>query len=264
MTDRCPHCGAMIMATEKFCAQCGQPLYGAQSAWQPGTTPATISQLSACCTYHGMPLEKMRFFIGQDYRQPRAFGIYQDGDQFIVYKNKDDGSRAVRYHGPDEAYAVNELYTKLLDECHKRNIWPGGKPQEQVEREKKARRRLTALVVATVLVIAVASFFVIRSDRRAHAHDGYYRFDDAGLYYLYGSTWYYDDYYDDYDWVVMDDMAYGDGYSSYYIGDAYDQSWGTSDFEQSSAWQQIQDENRTSSSDYDSWDSGGTDWSSDW
>ena len=35
---------------------------------------------------------------------------------FIVYKNKADGTRAVRYKGTDEAYAVNELYLKLKDE----------------------------------------------------------------------------------------------------------------------------------------------------
>ena len=56
------------------------------------------------------------FFIGIDYRQPRAFGIYQAGNEFIVYKNKADGTRAVRYQGTDEAYAVNELYLKLKDE----------------------------------------------------------------------------------------------------------------------------------------------------
>ena len=252
----------MITASDKYCPHCGKPLE--KTAWQPGTDPSTIEQLSAFCAYHGMPLEKMRFFVGQDYKQPRAFGIFQDGDQFIVYKNKDDGSRAVRYQGPDEAHAVGELYDKLLDECHKRNIWPDGKPKDQVVREKRSRRRLVIVAVATVLVIGVVSFFVIRSNRKAHAHDGYYRFDDAGLYYLYGSIWYYDDYYDDYDWVLRDDMVYDGGYSNYYLGEEYDNSWGYSDFEQSSAWQQIQDENRTNSSDYNSWDSGGTDWSSDW
>ena len=50
------------------------------------------------------------FFLGQDIREPRAFGIYQDADGlFVVYKNKANGERAVRYRGRDEAYAVNEL-----------------------------------------------------------------------------------------------------------------------------------------------------------
>lgn len=37
-------------------------------------------------------------------------------NEFVVYKNKDDGQRALRYRGTDEAYAVNELYLKLKDE----------------------------------------------------------------------------------------------------------------------------------------------------
>ncbi len=86
--------------------------------------PRTIRELTDFCLSKGMPLERMRFFIGQDYREPRAFGIYQSGDEFIVYKNKSDGSRAIRYRGRDEAYAVSELYEKLLDECHMRGIYP--------------------------------------------------------------------------------------------------------------------------------------------
>lgn len=260
MTDRCPHCGAMITASDRFCPQCGKPTSDEQSPWQPGDTPATIEQLSAFCAYHGMPLEKMRFFVGQDYRQPRAFGIYRDGDQFIVYKNKGDGSRAVRYHGPDEAYAVNELYAKLLDECHSRNIWPDGKPQAQITREKKTRRLLILVIAAMVLISVLVAVFAARASKKAHAHDGYYQFDGSGLYYLYGSTWYYDDC----DWAAVEGMEYDEGFSDYYLGDEYDDSWGHSDFEQSSEWQQIHEQSRTSSSDYGSWDSGSTDWSSDW
>ena len=58
---------------------------------------------------HLPPYETTRFFIGINYKKPKAFGIYQDGDQFIVYKNKANGERAIRYQGTDEAYAVNEL-----------------------------------------------------------------------------------------------------------------------------------------------------------
>ena len=278
--DRCPKCGAMVLPQENFCPQCGAPLTGAQpeeewvdagtsyerageEGWQPDMTPATIDQLQAYCQYHGMPLEKMRFFVGEDYRQPRAFGIYREGDRFVVYKNKSDGSRAVRYNGPDEAHAVGELYAKLLDECHRRSIWPGGKPEAQVRAEKKAKRRFIILVAVAVVAILGISFFVIREERLAHEHDGYYRFeDDAGLYYHYGPDWYYyDDYYD---WVLMDTILYGDDYTDYYIGDDYDADWGYSDFEKSATWESIQEERRTSSSDYDSWDAGDTDWDSDW
>ena len=81
-------------------------------------TPQTIEELLAFCERHELPLSKMRFFIGLDYPGAKAYGIFKDknGD-FVVYKNKADGSRAVRYRGPDEAYAVNELFQKLKDEA---------------------------------------------------------------------------------------------------------------------------------------------------
>ena len=79
--------------------------------------PKTIEELKAFCAEKGMPLEQMRFYIGEDFPEPRAFGIFQDENgEFVVYKNKADGTRSVRYHGTDEAYAVNELYEKLKSE----------------------------------------------------------------------------------------------------------------------------------------------------
>ena len=273
MNDRCPSCGAMVMPSENYCPQCGAPLNavgagsvrgvapGTGSDWRPGTTPRTIEELRAFCAYNEMPLEKMRFFIGEDYRQPKAFGIYRDGDQVVVYKNKADGSRAVRYHGPDEAHGVDELYRKLLDECHARDIWPDGKPAGYDERRKRQKRARIIVVVAMVVVFIAVAVVVFWADSRLHTHDGYYRFQDDGLYYLYGNDWYY---YSDpyYDWVAVQE-PYED-YGDYYVGRTYDSDWGYSDFERSDAWESIHEESHTHSSDYDSWDSGGTDWSSDW
>ena len=58
--------------------------------------PKTVSELLEFCSFHKMPLRQMRFFIGEDYPEPKAFGLFQaaDGD-YVVYKNKDDGSRAI-------------------------------------------------------------------------------------------------------------------------------------------------------------------------
>lgn len=263
--DRCPRCGAMVLPTENFCAKCGAPLNAVEAvrdAWQPGAVPVTIEQLRAFCAYNGMPLEKMRFFVGENYQNPRAFGIYREGDQFVVYKNKDDGSRAVRYHGPDEAHAVGALYAKLLDECHRRNIWPDIRPEDRAAKARQARRTRVLTIVITVAIFVLVTMIFMKLDARKHAHDGYYRFNDDGLYYLYGDDWYYD--YGYAGWMLVDDFYYGDDYDSYYMGDAYDSGWGYSDFERSAAWEQIQEESRTQSGDYDSWDSGGTDWSSDW
>lgn len=282
--DRCPHCGALILPNEKFCSQCGAPLTGAadtagaantgeqtpanaavagSSGWQPGTRPRTIEQLQDFCAYNEMPLERMRFFVGEDYREARAFGIYQEDRRFVVYKNRSDGSRVVRYDGPDEAYAVGELYDKLLDECHRRDIWPDGKPADLEKRRKSEKRRRIAIAVVVVLLVGTLGYIFYRIGAKMHAYDGYYRFESPGIYYCYGDDWYYSD---DSDWVRTDDVPYDnyDDRADYYIGDTYDSSWGYSDFEQSQAWAQIQEESRTSSDDYNSWDSGDTDWDSDW
>jgi hypothetical protein len=236
---------------------------GMASGWQPGVRPCTIGQLRDFCAYNEMPLEKMRFFVGEDYREARAFGIYEDGGRFVVYKNKADGSRAVRYSGPDEAHAVGELYDKLLDECHRRDIWPDGKPVDLEKRRKSEKRRLFAIMVVAALLMGTLGYVISRIDAKAHANDGYYFFGGPGIYYCYGDDWYYND---NTDWARVDDGPYIDyeDRSDYFIGDTYDSSWGYSDFEDSSAWAQIQEENRTSSSDYSGWDSNDTNWDSDW
>ena len=79
--------------------------------------PKTIDALRSFCLQKGMPLEQMRFFIGEDCREPSAFGVYRDDDgQFIVYKNKSKGARAVRYRGRSERRAVAEIMLKLGNE----------------------------------------------------------------------------------------------------------------------------------------------------
>ena len=157
---KCPKCGANLQPDLEHCLKCGaeNPAFGmswdefiarrgqevqetkttetaspppasgpsATESGQTITEPRTIEELKRYCAEKHMPLERMRFFLDQDYREPRAFGIYRDGDEFVVYKNKADGSRAVRYRGRDEAYAVRELYDKLLEECHQRGIYPDG------------------------------------------------------------------------------------------------------------------------------------------
>lgn len=116
MKIRCEYCGQLIDETEDTCPHCGAVNPAASRA--ASGVPRTIEELKAFAARHNLPLEKMRFFLGEDYRGPRAFGICRDDDtgEFVVYKNKSDGSRAVRYRGHDEAYAVNELYQKMKSE----------------------------------------------------------------------------------------------------------------------------------------------------
>ena len=132
-TGKCEYCGGIILSSDKICPTCGAAnLLYVEDAPSVVLTPHTIKELAEYCAERNMPLHRMRFFIGENYQKPKAFGIYQNSaGEFVVYKNKADGSRSIRYIGRDEEYAVKELYLKLLDECHKRNIWPDtpdGKP----------------------------------------------------------------------------------------------------------------------------------------
>lgn len=117
MKIKCRYCGAYINDTCDVCPKCG-----AQNEDVVRTTksqPKTIEELKEWYSDRGLPgYEVTRFFIGQNYKKPRAFGIYKDEStgNFVVYKNKDNGQRAVRYEGTDEAYAVNEIFQRLKQE----------------------------------------------------------------------------------------------------------------------------------------------------
>ena len=115
MKIKCEYCGAMIEDTADKCPNCGAANVNVKRTVDK--TPKTIEELKSWYQARKLPpYETTRFFIGIDYKKPKAFGIYQDGNEFVVYKNKADGSRAVRYRGTDEAYAVNEIYLKLKSE----------------------------------------------------------------------------------------------------------------------------------------------------
>ena len=115
MEVKCEYCGSMIDDKLDKCPNCGAP--NQHMKRMVNGTPKTIAELADWYKARKLPpYETTRFFIGINYKEPRAFGIYEENGEFIVYKNKDDGSRAIRYQGRDEAYAVNELYLKLKSE----------------------------------------------------------------------------------------------------------------------------------------------------
>lgn len=65
--------------------------------------PKTIEELRQWYIDKNLPPEDVtRFFIGKNILEPKAFGIYENEfHEFVVYKNKADGERAIRYQGPD-------------------------------------------------------------------------------------------------------------------------------------------------------------------
>ncbi len=206
-----------------------------------------------------MPLERMRFFINEDRQEPRCFGIYQDAftGHWVVYKNKADGSRAVRYSGPDEAYAAQELWAKINSEIELRRP---AQPKRQPTRAERLRQRVLAVLLA--VAIAVAGFmlvrWIIRQPRRGYylVNDDVYYYQDDWYYYGDGNWWYYDEPVD-YDWYH--DNYYGDTYDGFEDeGEAFERSGYYVEPGSDS------DNDSDDSSVFDSWDSGDTDWSSDW
>ena len=205
-----------------------------------------------------MPLEKMRFFINEDRQEPKCFGIYRDAaaDRWVVYKNKADGSRAVRYSGPDEAYAANELWQKILSEIETRRMTSLMTPEQR--RKLRRDRAITGLLWGILIALVIAyGVYLWRQPSR-----GYYWVDD-GLYYYQSNDWYY---YDDGDWEYYDAPAGDDWYGDGYCGESYPffedeaEAFERSDYYEAPGSSSSDDDSGI----FDSWDSNDTDWSSDW
>ncbi len=298
----CPACGAPVSPGEDFCSYCGaliprneaaaataQAVQSAPESERPARrvqTPQTIEELLAFCQRHELPLAKMRFFIGLDYPGAKAYGIFRDknGD-FVVYKNKADGSRAVRYRGPDEAYAVNELFQKLKDEAsgqrarvaaartpgypassaHGNN--PYNHPNEMRASRRPRKRKTNALLIGIIAAAAeitigrTAAAIHNNTQQVPHFSQGYYQYND-NYYYNYNDDWYL--YNNDigtwYPIYTVDDEL-TDNYYDYYTSYSYDDDYGVQSFSDSSYY----DDYSGSSSYSSDWDSGSdSSWSWDW
>lgn len=93
------------------------------------TMPKTIDELRSFCLQKGMPLEQMRFFIGEACRESCAFGVYQAADgRFVVHKNLSDGSCSIRYTGTSEDVAVRLFTQKIGQEIALRRSADAPKP----------------------------------------------------------------------------------------------------------------------------------------
>lgn len=115
MQIKCDYCGSFISDTDSKCPNCGAVNGGFVRS--VNDSPRTIEELQNWYRDRNLPPKEVtRFFIGINTHEAKAFGIYEDCGEYIVYKNKADGTRAVRYRGTDQAYAVNEIYTRLKEE----------------------------------------------------------------------------------------------------------------------------------------------------
>lgn len=80
-------------------------------------TPRTIESLRVWADVMKLPLDRMNICIGEDcpVSKGKKYGVYKDGDDFIVYKNHNDKEhRDIRYQGPDESVAVGMLYERMV------------------------------------------------------------------------------------------------------------------------------------------------------
>ena len=275
MKISCEYCGQMIPETAQVCPHCGaansrvkRTAYG---------VPTTIEELRAYCKQHNLPLQDMRVFLGEDYRGAKAFGIYKDEitGNFVVYKNKADGTRAVRYEGNDEAYAVNELYLKIKERVdeQKRHLGAKGAGGEQGSKAPEGvagrfRKMWIRSIVLQALFIILAAVVVTGGWFWSGPSSGYYDYQGSTYYYD-NSDWYeWDDYIDAWSPVQADKELKknaDDYYQSYGWRDGYE----AGDFTESSYYSEKEWASDDWDSDYDwdsgdSWDSSYDDWDSDW
>ena len=305
MAKYCASCGAKADDGSFFCSECGAllPQSGAAVQAAPAEeslpaeesgrvrTPQTIDELLAFCERHKLPLAKMRFFIGLDYPGARAFGIFRDADgQFVVYKNKADGSRAVRYRGPDEAYAVHEIFEKLKSEAtvqraHAASKKNGYTPPETYTGENGAapsssgkKRKSSRLLIFLLAAAAAITIGRTVAHIRPQIQPGYYSYG-GNTYYSQQDNWYiYDDGLDYWYPVSVEDELQNNA-ENYYESYSYNADYGVSDFAESDYydydagsssdwdWDWDDDDDWDSGSDWDwdsDWDSDFSDWDSDW
>lgn len=289
MKMKCQYCDHYLADTDERCPNCGAPNPALKR--NAVKIPQTIEELQEFAKQHNLPLEKMHFHLGEDYKEPKAFGIYKDDKgNFVVYKNKADGTRAVRYEGKDEAYAVNEIYQKMKAEIieerqysadhpvHKSGSGSGGNKRTRKSTTPSILKILGLVFGGYIIlggIIGIISAFFAGDVKNT----GYYKYDDTLYYQRNGNWYYYDDNYDDWYATTVDDEL-NDNYDEYFESYSYDDSYGGSDYSSSDSyydnyydtdnnWDDDWDDDDwdyDSGSDWDSgWDSGyDSDWDSDW
>ena len=257
MKVRCEYCNNLIDDGEEKCPGCGA--INKDYKRSGIGVPTTIDELKQWYNERGLPpYITTRFFIGIDYKEPKAFGIYKDDKtgKFIVYKNKDTGERAIRYEGTDEKYAVNELYLKLKDEIAMRKN-ANSKVNYKSDKKSSTLAKTIAFVFLGFFALAIITSINTPSN-------GYYNINGDN-YYKHGSSWYIYENNDcnrtnkpDYDGDISehyngDYYTSGSDYTDIRESDVYDSSWDSSDWDSDSDWDSGSD-----------WDSSDSDWGSDW
>ena len=274
MKVKCEYCDSYIDETLDACPNCGAP--NKKMMRSANGIPKTIDELKEFCAAHNLPLEQMHFHIGDNYPYPKAFGIYRDGENVIVYKNKADGTRAIRYQGTDEAYAVNEIYQKLKTQIQDHRpvnrstgrTYPYQPPAKRSGCGSKTGKIILFVFIALLVLGMIGAIF----DKSPN--QGYYKYN-GNTYYSYHDNWYA---YGPSGWYltsILDD-EFTDNYSDYYESYSYDSGYDVDDFSDSDYYSYDDNDSWDDDSDWDDdndwdddwddydWDSGFDDWDSDW
>ncbi len=162
MKIRCEYCNSYIDESEEKCPTCGAPNKDFKRV--ANQVPTTIQELEEWYKAHNLPpYETTRFFIGIDYKDPKAFGIYKDDKtgKFVVYKNKDTGERKVRYEGKDEKYAVNELYTKLKEEILNQKSLNAGRSNASSKTSKAVIKSAIITIIFLIMALYVLPWYIV-------------------------------------------------------------------------------------------------------
>ena len=296
MEIKCEYCDNLIQDTVNVCPYCGAPNNNMSRA--ANKIPKTIAELKAFCAEHRIDTARMHFHIGENYKAPKAFGIYKDGENYIVYKNKADGTRAVRYKGKDEAYAVNEIYQKLkaeVLEVRERAAASGARPGSNGSSRANAyknpnnpfnagsstrsfmntkkKKKIGCLGWILIIFFGIPAALALLGSLlealglvKPEPNKGYYDYN--------GSTYYYNDdhwyEYDGSDWystTVDDDLSdnFDDYYYDSYSGEVFDED---AYYSYGNNWDDDWDDDdwswgSSSSSSYDDDDDWSWDWGSD-
>lgn len=287
MKITCPYCGNLFESSNAQCPHCLAP-----NDQHPDTTdasPSTIDELRRWYSNrHLPPYEITRFFIGEDVREPRAFGIYRQGDKVIVYKNKDNGQRAVRYQGSDEGYAVTEFLNKLKDEILKQqslsfdsgssplqDVQPESFDQSQQSVQSPVRPQRTQPSLLKKLLLFFALLLLVSmlmrscgSTPTADLSPGYYNYDGGTYYHSQQNNGWYS--YNNGGWSPIQSVpgVFFDDADDYFSGSGYNynSSYGVpyySDFTESDYYNDY-DSSWEPSSSSSSWDSSDDDDDWDW
>ena len=110
-------------------------------------TVRSIQEIKEQAEILGMPLEKMHFYVGEDSKSPKCFGIYKDAQgNTVVYKNKSDGTswkmRSVSVRKTGTGGDTSRIWPQVMNTAESIRKKSGGERTERKPQKQRRRFRL--------------------------------------------------------------------------------------------------------------------------